>query len=109
MCPGEVKEEEKHQSLESNDDWIASMFSETEQSMILYQTFESVEEVKESNDILLQYMQDNLDKITDNVKAQKENIKNTKSTIEAQNQKIEHLNSTLNEILSILKDRQAGV
>jgi len=109
MCPGEVKDQDKRQSLESNDEDFASMFSNTERSMILYQTFESVEEVKESSDILLQYMHDSIDKITNDVKAQKENIKNIESTIEVQNRKIENLNSTLHEILNILKDKKEGV
>lgn len=109
MCPGEVKDQDKRQSLESNDEDFASMFSNTERSMILYQTFESVEEVKESSDILLQYMHDSIDKITNDVKAQKENIKNIESTIEVQNRKIENLNSTLHEILNILKDKKEGL
>ena len=106
MCPGEVSDQEKRQSLESNDEWFDSVFSEAEQSMILYQTLESVEEVKESSDVLLKYMQEKIVKITDDVKEQKENIKNIEGAIEVQNGKIENLRSILSEILNTLKDKK---
>ena len=106
MCPGEVNDQEKRQSLESHEECFASVFSEAEQSMILYQTLESVEEVKESSDVLLQYMQEKIVKITDEVKEQRENIKSIEGAIEVQNQKMEDLTSVLNEILNTLKDKE---
>ena len=89
MCLCEVKYHEKRRSLESNDEEeIASMFNETEQKMILYQTFESVEEVKESGDILLHYMQEKIESVTEDAKANTETIKNIESTIEEQNRRM---------------------
>ena len=104
MCPGEVKHSDRQQSLdEGSHEGFGSMFNETEQTMILYQTFECVEEMKVANDDLLQYVHDKISEITDDVKIQKENIKSIENTIEIQNKKIERIDSTLSEILSILK------
>lgn len=108
MCPGDLKEQEKRGSWDNDDEAFTSLFSETEQNMILYQTFESVEEVKESSDLLLQYMQEKIDKITQEVKKQKENTTKIESTFQVQNQKIEDLRNTLNEVLTILKDEKGG-
>ena len=106
MCSGEVRDQNEQQSLESNHECLASMFSETEHTKILYHTFESVEEVKESSDILLQYMQENSQKITADIKGHEENIKKIESTVKVQNRKIEDLQNTLHEILKILKERK---
>lgn len=103
MCPGEVKYSERPQSSNGSDDGFGTMFSETERRMILYQTFDSVEEIKETNDALVQYVHD---KISDNVKKHRESIKSIESTIEIQNKKIEHIESTLSEILNIVKVKQ---
>ena len=98
MRHSDVQEQEERESLGSNDHDFASMFSETEQNMILYQTFESVEEVKESSDLLQEFVQEKVDTITQEVKKQKE-------TFEEQNRKIDEMNRTLNKILNILKDK----
>ena len=108
MCPGDLKEQEKRGSWDNDDEAFTSLFSETEQNMILYQTLESVEEVKESSDLLLQYMQEKIDKITQEVKKQNENTTKIESTFQVQNQKIEDLRNTLNEVLTILKDEKGG-
>ena len=102
MCPGEQKEDQR--SSGDNEEGFGSMFSETEQTMVLYQTFDSVEEMKETSDVLLRYMQETIEKITDDVNLQKENIKSIENTMEIQNKKIEGITSTLSEILNILKD-----
>ena len=102
MCPGEQKEDQR--SSGDYEEGFGSMFNETEQTMVLYQTFDSVEEMKETSDVLLRYMQETIEKITDDVNLQKENIKSIENTMEIQNQKIEGITSTLSEILNILKD-----
>ena len=102
MCPGEQKEDQR--SSRDYEEGFGSMFSETEQTMVLYQTFDSVEEMKETSDVLLRYMQETIEKITDDVNLQKENIKSIENTMEIQNKKIEGITSTLSEILNILKD-----
>ena len=102
MCPGEQKEDQR--SSRDYEEGFGSMFSETEQTMVLYQTFDSVEEMKEISDVLLRYMQETIEKITDDVNLQKENIKSIENTMEIQNKKIEGITSTLSEILNILKD-----
>jgi len=105
MCPGEPKDPNAQRSSGDYEDGFGSMFNETaEQTMILYQTFDSVAEMKVTSDVLLQYMQDKIEKITDDVNLQKENIKSIENTIEIQNKKIEGMNRTLSEILNILKD-----
>ena len=108
MCPGEVNDSNGQRSSADNfDHGFGAMFNETaEQTMILYQTFDSVEEMKVTSDVLLQYMQDKIEEITDDVKVQKDNIKSIENTVEIQNQKIERMNSTLSEILNILKVRK---
>lgn len=106
MCPGEVKYSERPQSSNGSDDGFGTMFSETEQRMILYQTFDSVEEIKEANDALVQYVHDKISETADNVKKNRESIKSIESTIEIQNKKIEHIESTLSEILNIVKVKQ---
>ncbi|KAL9984603.1 hypothetical protein ACROYT_G006916 [Oculina patagonica] len=106
MCPGEPKDSNEKRSSGSHDDGFGSMFSEDQQTMVLYQTFDSVEEMKVTSDVLLQYMQEKIEKITDDVKVQKENIKSIENTIEIQNKKIDGINNTLSEILNILKFRK---
>lgn len=106
MCPGEVKYSERPQSSNGSDDGFGTMFSETERRMILYQTFDSVEEIKETNDALVQYVHDKISETADNVKKHRESIKSIESTIEIQNKKIEHIESTLSEILNIVKVKQ---
>jgi len=103
MCPGEPKVSNDQRSSGSYEDGFGSMFNETEQSMILHQTLDSVEEMKVASDVLLQYMHEKIEKITDDVNLQKENIKSIENAIEIQNKKIEGINSTLSEILNILK------
>ena len=100
MRRSDVQEQEERESLASSDHDFASIFSETEQNMILYQTFESVEEVKESSDLLQEFVQEKVETITQEVKKQKE-------TFEEQNRKIDEMNRTLNKILNILKDKGA--
>lgn len=104
MCPGEPNDQRSSGNYEEG---FGSMFNETEQAMILHQTFDSVEEVKVASDVLLKYMQEKIEKITDNVNLQKENIKSIENAIEIQNKKIEGMNSTLSEILNILKDAKS--
>lgn len=106
MCPGEPRDSNEKRSSGSHDDGFGSMFSEDQQTMVLYQTFDSVEEMKVTSDVLLQYMQEKIEKITDDVKVQKENIKSIENTIEIQNKKIDGINNTLSEILNILKFRK---
>ncbi|XP_068711730.1 short transient receptor potential channel 2-like [Montipora foliosa] len=110
ICQGDLKEREKRESWDNDDEASTSLFSETEGNtggnMILYQTFESVEEVKESSDFLLQYMQEKVDKMTQEVKDN--TTRKIESTFQVQNQKIEDLRNTLNEILNILKDEKGG-
>jgi len=102
MCPGEPKDSNDQRSSGDYEEGFGSMFNETaEQTMILYQTFDSVAEMKVTSDVLLQYMQDKIEKITDDVNLQKENI-------EIQNKKIEGMNSTLSEILNALKDGKSA-
>ena len=101
MCPGEPNDQ---RSSGNYEDGFGPMFNETEQAMILHQTFDSVEEVKVASDVLLKYMQEKIEKITDDVNLQKENIKSIENAIEIQNKKIEDMNRTLSEILNILKD-----
>ena len=108
MCPGEPKDSNEQRSSGSHDDGFGSMFSEAEQTMVLYQTIDSVEDMKEASDVLLEYMQEKIEKITDDVKMQNENIKSIENTIEIQNKKIEGINNTLLEILNILKFRKDG-
>ncbi|XP_044173143.1 uncharacterized protein LOC114958471 [Acropora millepora] len=100
MRHSDVQEQEERESLGSSDHDFASIFSETEQNMILYQTFESVEEVKESSDLLQEFVQEKVETITQEVKKQKE-------TFEEQNRKIDEMNRTLNKILNVLKDKGA--
>ena len=104
MCPGEPKDPNGQRPSGNYEDGFGSMFNETEQTMILYQTFDSVEEMKETSDVLSQYMQKQIEKITDDVNLQKQNIRKIENTMEIQNKKIEGINSTLSEILNILKD-----
>lgn len=105
MRHSDVQEQEERESLGSNDHDFASIFSETEQNMILYQTFESVEEVKESSDLLQEFVQEKVETITQEVKKQKESTAKIESTFEEQNRKIDEMNRTLNKILNILKDK----
>lgn len=105
MSNTDVQEQEQRKSLGSNDGDFFSMFSETEQNMILYQTFESVEEVKESSDFLQEYVQEKIQTITQEVKEQKESTAKIEGTFEEQNRKIDDMNRTLNKILNILKDK----
>lgn len=101
MCPGEPNDQ---RSSGNYEDGFGSMFNET---MILHQTFDSVEEVKVASDVLLKYMQEKIEKITDDVNLQKETIKSIENAIEIQSKKIEDINSTLSEILNILKDAKS--
>ena len=106
MCPGEPKDSSEQRASGGYDDGFGSMFSEDEH-MVLYQTLDSVEEMKVTSDVLLHYMQEKIEKITEDVKVQKKDIKSIENTIEIQNKKIEGINNTLSEILNILKGRKA--
>lgn len=74
------------------------MFSEMQQAKVLYNIFESVEEVKESSDVILK-------KMSDGMRIHEENMEKIESAVEVQNQRIEELHKALNQILNIVKEK----
>ena len=106
MCPAnEKRSQDKRESLENGHEVLSSMFSEMQQAKVLYNTLESVGEVKESSDVILQHLKESSEKISDGMRIHKENLKKIESAVEAQNQRIEELHKALNQILNIVKEK----
>lgn len=104
MCPAnEKRSQDKRESLENGHEVLSSMFSEMQQAKVLYNTLESVGEVKESSDVILQHLKESSEKISDGMRIHEESMKKIESAVEAQNQRIEELHKALNQILSIVK------
>lgn len=99
MCPAsEKRSQDKRESLENSHEDLSTMFSEMQQAKVLYNTFESVEEVKESSDVILK-------KMSDGMRIHEENMEKIESAVEVQNQRIEELHKALNQILNIVKEK----
>lgn len=106
MCPAnEKRSQDKRESLENGHEVLSSMFSEMQQAKVLYNTLESVGEVKESSDVILQHLKESSEKISDGMRTHEENMKKIESAVEAQNQRIEELHKALNQILNIVKEK----
>lgn len=106
MCPAnEKRSQDKRESLENGHEILSSMFSEMQQAKVLYNTLESVGEVKESSDVILQHLKESSEKISDGMRIHEENMKKIESAVEAQNQRIEELHKALNQILNIVKEK----
>lgn len=106
MCPAnEKRSQDKRESLENGHEVLSSMFSEMQQAKVLYNTLESVGEVKESSDVILQHLKESSEKISDGMRIHEENMKKIESAVEAQNQRIEELHKALNQILNIVKEK----
>ena len=106
MCPAnEKRSQDKRESLENGHEVLSSMFSEMQQAKVLYNTLESVGEVKESSDVILQYLKESSEKMSDGMRIHEENMKKIESAVEAQNQRIEELHKALNQILNIVKEK----
>lgn len=106
MCPAnEKRSQDKRECLENGHEVLSSMFSEMQQAKVLYNTLESVGEVKESSDVILQHLKESSEKISDGMRIHKENLKKIESAVEAQNQRIEELHKALNQILNIVKEK----
>lgn len=106
MCPANEKQsQDKRESLENGHEALSSMFSEMQQAKVLYNTLESVGEVKESSDVILQHLKESSEKISDGMRMHEENMKKIESAVEAQNQRIEELHKALNQILNIVKEK----
>ena len=106
MCPAiEKRSQDKRESLENGHEVLSSMFSEMQQAKVLYNTLESVGEVKESSDVILQHLKESSKKISDGMRTHEENMKKIESAVEAQNQRIEELHKALNQILNIVKEK----
>ena len=106
MCPAnEKRSQDKRESLENGHEVLSSIFSEMQQAKVLYNTLESVGEVKESSDVILQHLKDSSEKISDGMRTHEENMKKIESAVEAQNQRIEELHKALNQILNIVKEK----
>ena len=106
MCPAnEKRSQDKRESLENGHEVLSSMFSEMQQAKVLYNTLESVGEVKESSDVILQHLKESSEKISDDMRIHEENMKKIESAVEAQNQRIEELHKALNQILNIVKEK----
>lgn len=106
MCPAnEKRSQDKRESLENGHEVLSSMFSEMQQAKVLYNTLESVGEVKESSDVILQHLKESSEKISDGMRTHEENMKKIESAVEAQNQRIEELHNALNQILNIVKEK----
>ena len=106
MCPAnEKRSQDKRESLENGHEVLSSMFSEMQQAKVLYNTLESVGEVKESSDVILQHLKEISEKISDGMRIHEENMKKIESAVEAQNQRIEELHKALNQILNIVKEK----
>lgn len=106
MCPAnEKRSQDKRESLENGHEVLSSMFSEIQQAKVLYNTLESVGEVKESSDVILQHLKESSEKISDGMRIHEENMKKIESAVEAQNQRIEELHKALNQILNIVKEK----
>lgn len=106
MCPANEKQsQDKRESLENGHEVLSSMFSEMQQAKVLYNTLESVGEVKESSDVILQHLKESSEKISDGMRIHEENMKKIESAVEAQNQRIEELHKALNQILNIVKEK----
>lgn len=106
MCPAnEKRSQDKRESLENGHEVLSSMFSEMQQAKVLYNTLESVGEVKESSDVILQHLKESSKKISDGMRIHEENMKKIESAVEAQNQRIEELHKALNQILNIVKEK----
>ena len=106
MCPAnEKRSQDKRESLENGHQVLSSMFSEMQQAKVLYNTLESVGEVKESSDVILQHLKESSEKISDGMRIHEENMKKIESAVEAQNQRIEELHKALNQILNIVKEK----
>ena len=106
MCPAnEKRSQDKRESLENGHEVLSSMFSEMQQAKVLYNTLESVGEVKESSDVILQYLKESSEKMSDGMRIHEENMKKIESAVEAQNQRIEELHNALNQILNIVKEK----
>ena len=106
MCPAnEKRSQDKRESLENGHEVLSSMFSEMQQAKVLYNTLESVGEVKESSDVILQHLKESSEKISDSMRIHEENMKKIERAVEAQNQRIEELHKALNQILNIVKEK----
>lgn len=106
MCPAnEKRSQDKRESLENGHEVLSSMFHEMQQAKVLYNTLESVGEVKESSDVILQHLKESSEKISDGMRIHEENMKKIESAVEAQNQRIEELHKALNQILNIVKEK----
>ena len=106
MCPANEKwSQDKRESLENGHEILSSMFSEMQQAKVLYNTLESVGEVKESSDVILQHLKESSEKISDGMRIHEENMKKIESAVEVQNQRIEELHKALNQILNIVKEK----
>ena len=106
MCPAnEKRSQDKRESLENGHEVLSSMFSEMQQAKVLYNTLESVGEVKESSDVILQHLKESSEKISDGMRIHEENMKKIERAVEAQNQRIEELHKALNQILNIVKEK----
>ena len=106
MCPANEKQsQDKRESLENSHEVLSSMFSEMQQAKVLYNTLESVGEVKESSGVILQHLKENSERISDGMRIHEENMKKIESAVEVQNQRIEELQKALNEILNIVKEK----
>lgn len=106
MCPASEKlSQDKRESLENSHEVLSSMFSEMQQAKVLYNTLESVGEVKESSDVILQHLKENSERISDGMRIHEENLKKIESAVEVQNQRIEELQKALNQILNIVKEK----
>lgn len=76
MCPAnEKRSQDKRESLENGHEVLSSMFSEMQQAKVLYNTLESVGEVKESSDVILQHLKESSEKISDGMRIHAENMK----------------------------------
>lgn len=106
MCPAsEKRSQDKRESLENSQEDLSTMFSEMQQAKVLYNTFESVEEVKESSDVILNHLKESSEKMSDGMRIHEENMKKIESAVEVQNQRIEELHKALNQILNIVKEK----
>ena len=106
MCPAnEKRSQDKRESLENGHEVLSSMFSEMQQAKVLYNTLESVGEVKESSDVILQHLKESSEKMSDGMRIHEENMKKIERAVQAQNQRIEELHKALNQILNIVKEK----